>query len=283
MGSMFSISKFVYADDPAQPSRPGSTSDATIHITNQKHLFFEKGDGPKPPLKMTIREPHSFGLKGSGDVALNKFVDRVLTACNLLLKETRLSTDAADTAPVDISQDRPQDGVRVENKPGRVNVAVTETIVVRARAEVELRSVEELDEAHVREVLDMTHAVYAAPNTSAKVANLIASLESYSHGIVSHHREEVLKGLYVALEKAVNFDKDITSHDFDLKARTLVGNHTLQINRIRKAYDRLKHHTSVKQLPDYPDHEAVFWLVKELRPAVAKAILLRLKEVAGCP
>ena len=281
---MLSISKRVYMDDPAQPSRPGATSDATINVANQCHILFEEVDKRDSSLlKMTIRDPVLLGSTGYKESDPNTFFESVLTACNLHMEHMRLSTVAADTKPIEVHRDRPQDNVYIRRKPGKIEVTVKATVGVSSRATLALHSTERLDEPQVLDTVKMMHTIYADPNPSAKVANLRASLESYSHGIVSHHRDEVLKGLYAALENAVNFDEDVSGPEFDTKTRTLVGNHTLQIERIRKAYARLKHPASEKQLPDYPDRLAVFWFVKELRPTAAKAILLRLKEATGRP
>lgn len=273
----------MYVDDPAQPSRPGSASDATINVTKQKYLFFEKVDGHKPPLKMTIREPRLLGLKGSRDTDLDEFVDRVLTACSLHMEYTRLSAVAAYTKQVRVRLDGPREDARTERKPDNMEGIANSDLDVSLRPTYAVHGTENLDEQHVLDALKMIHAVYAATNPSAEVANLRVSLESYYHGIVSHHGAEVLKGLYVALEKAVNFDKNVAGSKFDSKVCALVGDPALGIDRIRTAYARLKHHTSEKQLPNYPDRLAVFRFAKELRPAAAKAILRRMNEVAGKP
>lgn len=218
---MFSVSKRVYVDDPVQPSRPGSTSDATINVANQKHLFFETFNGHKPPLKITIREPRLLGLKGSRDTDLDEFVDRVLTACNLHMEHTRLSTVAADTESVRVCWDGPRKDARTERKPDNMEGIVETDLEVSLRPTYAVHGTENLDERQVLDALKRIRAVYAAPNPSAEVANLRESLRSHYHGIVSHHGAEVLKGLYVALEKAVNFDKNVTGTKFDSKARTL--------------------------------------------------------------
>ena len=199
------------------------------------------------------------------------------------MEHTRLSTVAADTESVRVCWDGPRKDARTERKPDNMEGIVETDLEVSLRPTYAVHGTENLDERQVLDALKRIRAVYAAPNPSAEVANLRESLRSYYHGIVSHHGAEVLKGLYVALEKAVNFDKNVTGTKFDPKARTLVGDPALGICRIRRACGRLKHHTSEEQLPDYPDQPAVFRFVKELRPAAAKAILLRLKEVAGRP
>ena len=279
---MTSISKRVYVDDPAYPSEPGSTSDATISVVHQRHIFFEEIDGHGPShLKMTVRDPIMLGLKCHEEPNLNAFFERMLMTCNLHMEHMRLSTVAADTELVGVYRDRPLDNANVERKLGRIEATVN--IAVSIRPMLEIHGTENLDETKIIGTLKMIHAVYDSPNPSAKVANLKESLKAYHSGIKAHDRNVVLKELYIALEKAGNFGKDVVGAKFDSETRTLVGDPTLQIDRIRNACDRLKHYASEKQLPDYPDTATVSGLVKELRPAAVKAILLRLKEVAGQP
>ena len=77
---MYFISKTVWVDDPAQPSRPRSTSDAVINVTNQKHLFLERGDGIRPPLTVTVRDPDSLGLESHEPIHRDEFVTYVCRA-----------------------------------------------------------------------------------------------------------------------------------------------------------------------------------------------------------
>ena len=80
MSRMISISKPVWVDNPAQPSRPGTVTDAAIRVVNQRHLVFERGDGQTQSFKMIVRNPYSLGLKSGEPIDLYEFVDRVLTA-----------------------------------------------------------------------------------------------------------------------------------------------------------------------------------------------------------
>ena len=277
---MMSITKRVYAGDPAQPSRPDFTSGAKIKVVKQRHIFFEEIDGCEPPvLDMTIRDPDLLIPKGSKVIGYNEFFERVLTSCNLCLKNTRLSTVAADTQMVKTNPDPPRKDVSVKRTPDNMNISVYTEMEITLNASISFYHTEDLDEEQIRTTLNAICSVYDDENPSVKISNLKGSLKAYSHGIVSHHKEEVFKGLFVALEKAVNFDEDAGGKDFDAKTRTLVGDKSLPIDDIREAYNRLKHHTSEKKMTSYPDDMAIFHHIQLLRPATVKAILLRLETV----
>lgn len=273
---MYFISKTVWVDDPAQPSRPSSTSDAVINVTNQKHLFLERGDGIRPPLTVTVRDPDSLGLESHEPIHRDEFVRRVLTACNLLLKETRLSTVASDTSSASIGQ--------------MATATAEDAIFVDAWAEWEVRSNEELDEAQVLEVLGMIHAVYDAKDPSTEIGNMRESLKTYARGIVAHDREEVLKDLFVALEKAVNFDNRDSKLDnkdkkdeFEKDVRRLAGDQSLKISDFNRANNRLKHSSSKEQLSKQPDDTRFLCFVRRWRPITVAIMLRRLREAVGVP
>ncbi|MYB47035.1 MAG: hypothetical protein F4X71_04790 [Cenarchaeum sp. SB0662_bin_33] len=275
------IKKFIHIDEPAQPSKPGLIHGAKIKIKNQRQIFLEGNKQPTQSLKMVIHEPRLLGLKNSDQLNLHDFFNRVITTCNLLLKNTRLSTDPTDTAPVEVCQSKqPPDIEQVQSMDDGVIFPASDTLKVRGRTEIELHSYEDLDEAHVCKVLDMLHAVYDAKDPPATVGNIRESLKAYSRGIVARDREEVFKGLFVALEKAVNFDKDRSGKCFDSKVKGLCGNQNLKIGDIRKANGRLKHPSSEGQFSKHPDNSTIYEYIKILRPVTVKIMLDKLEEVA---
>ena len=139
---------------------------------------------------------------------------------------------------------------------------------------------DEIDEERVRMILCMLHKVYDAKDPPAMVGNIRESLKAYSRGIAARDQEGVLGGLYVALEKAVNFNRDVSGAEFDLKVRDLLGDESLPIGDIRKTNDRLKHISSKDQFSNQTDREGMRQHIASLRHAAAKIILFRLEEVA---
>lgn len=281
---MMSVSKPVWVDNPAQPSRPGTATDATIRVVNQRHLVFERGDGPMQSLKMIVRNPYSLGLKSGEPIDTDEFVDRMLTACNLLLKEVRLSTVPPDRSSASIDQDKPRDSGGVVDKSRAVNEIVWEMrddIVVSDRAEFVMHSDEKLDETRVLEVLGMIHAVHAVKSPTRTQHNIRKSLKKYSEKITANHRETVFQGLFEALEQAVNFDSHTQGAEFDKMVRQLMGDPYLSISDLRDVNNRLKHQDSDEQMSRYPDLTEVFHYVRLLRPITAAVLLRRLRETVG--
>ena len=232
----------------------------------------------KPQLKMRIYEPHLLGLKSYAKIDRYHFIERALTACNLLLKETGLSVNEIDTVWADIGQDKPPSIARVENESNKMTFTARDTTIWSDDAQFRIISHEELDEVQVCEVLDMVHEVYDAKYPSVTIGNMRESLKAYSHGIVASHREEVFKGIFVALEKAVNFDNEDDKAKFEGKVRGLTGDQSLQISDFSCVNNRLKHSSSKEQLSEQPDDTGLYHIVRRWRPITAKILLLRLRE-----
>ncbi len=278
---MAPISAHVYTDDPAQPSGPGHTYKATINVANQHHMFVKGGDSVE---KIVIREPRVLGMVSGEQKDRHEFVERVLIACNLLLKRARLSIHPAGTANADFAPDKTKSGdATVEYGPDGPVITVRDTISITESFSIGVTTTDELDETEVRDVLGMIYAIFNDQNPYTKVDNMRAALTRYDEGIRAHDRETVLKGLYAAADTAVNFDKvengEKKGEELDSEMRKLGDDQTIEIDKIRKAVNTLKHAASEKQLQDRPDAEAVYKYVRALRPVSSRIIRCRLEEL----
>ena len=230
---------------------------------------------------IVIREPHALGMGSNEQKYHQEFIERILIACNLLLKDARLSTNPSGTDMADFTPDKPKgSSVTVEYGPDGPVITVKDSIGIIESYSIGVATTDEFDEADVRGILGMMYAVFNDKNPSTKVGNMQTSLMEYSRGIQAQYRETVLKDLYSALEKAVNFDgSNDAGSVFDEKVRSLAGDLCLPIDDIRLANNRLKHSASEKQMQYYPDDEAVYNYIRALRPALSCIIRRRLVEL----
>lgn len=236
--------------------------------------------------KIVIREPHALGMRSSEQRDRQEFVERVLLACNLLLKRARLSihpsgTEIAGFVPTETKND----SATVEHGPDGPVITVETAIRITTSASIGISTTDELDETDVRGVLAIICAAHNDKKPSQKAGNMRAALMEYSRGIRAQDRETVLKGLYAAADTAVNFDKvgngEKSGKNLDSEMRKLANDQTIEIDKIRVAVGRLKHAASEGQLRDYPDAMAVYEYVLALRPVSSRIIRRRLEELAG--
>ena len=115
--------------------------------------------------------------------------------------------------------------------------------------------------------------------SSRELHNLAESFKDFEIAMNHSELSEIFKSLFIALEKAVNYQKELRGEQFDNAAAVLTGSSSDDIKKLRQAYDRFKHPDKTpeqvqktlrytKELPG---------LIRTLRPLAGKAILSRLK------
>ena len=216
----------------------------------------------------------------------HEFIERVLLACNLLLKRARLSIHPTGTEIADFIPAKTKNaGDTVEYGPNGPVITISDTVVVTDSCSIGLSDTDELNEIDMCGVLGMIYAIYNNKKFLQKAANMRAALKEYFRGIRAHDRETVLKGLYAAADTAVNFDKvgrdEKKGGCLDSAMRLLAEDETIEIDKIRVAVGRLKHAASKGQLRDYPDDTTVYEYVRALRPVSSRIIRRRLEELTG--
>lgn len=276
---MATISRPVYTDDPAQRSGPDHTYQATINVSNQHNIFF---NGENSVEKIVIHNPHVLGMKSSEQKDRDEFIEHVLLTCNLLLKHTRLSIHPSGKDIADFTPDeRKPVGSTVEYGPDGPEIITHLNLCIDISTSIITNITEELDEARMRDVLNMINTVYDSKNLTMKVSKTRESLDSYHRGIISLDKETVFTGLYAALEKAVNFDRNSREGvELDEEVCRLMGDPNLPIKDIRLMNNRFKHGPKGKNLQPL-DRMEIYNHVRTLLPIVSHIILLRLEEVTG--
>lgn len=284
----------VYADDPTSPGA-WDGKPAEIRISNRKCLSI--GAAKEPParddrhahdiqrspsfaafllevaasepavgsserrnagskLEMAVLEPRALGMRGGEYNSALSFMDELLAACNLCLRHARLSRDVTG-ANVQLLKDHCGPDGHAECCKGNGECG----------AEADM-----LDECVACDVLRMVHAVREMDG--AKARSVQDALVAYSNGITSRDSCTVLRMLFTALERAVCLDGD--SGSFGPKACELLGDPDFPASKMREAAHCLRCDGPAESLSG----EEVSGRIGILRPAAAKAILARMRELA---
>ena len=281
----------VYADDPASPGA-WDGKPAAIRISNRKCLSIgaakeQAQDGRRtqhsssfatflleiaasePPvgngerrnagskLEMAVLEPRILGMRSGGYNSAVSFMDELLAACNLCLRHARLSRDLTG-ANIQLLEDRCGPDGHAECCKGDGECG----------AEADM-----LDECAACDALRMVHAVRGMDG--AKARSVQDALVAYSNGITSRDSCTVLRMLFTALERAVCLDDD--SGSFDQKACELLGDPNFPASRMSETAHCLRCDGPAGSLSG----EEVSGRIGILRPAAAKAILARMRELTG--
>ena len=284
----------VYADDPTSPGA-WDGKPAVIRISNRKCLSIGAAKEPEQDgrrmhgmqraqsyaaflldlaasespvgsaersnagskLEMSVLEPRILGMRSGEYNSALSFMDELLAACNLCLKHARLSRDVAGANVQLLDGCCGPDG-HAECCKGD-GECVSETDV--------------LDECAACNVLRLVRAVREMDG--AKARSVQDALVAYSNGITSRDNCTVLRMLFTALERAVCLDDD---HDsLGPKACELLEDPNFPADRMREAAHCLRCDGLAESLSD----EEVSGRIGILRPAAARAILARMRELTG--
>ena len=112
-----SVSKTINAYDPAQLPRPGLKTDVKITVTNQRHLHVTKLKTGQQGFKLEVTEPELLGLVSFDDAHTDEFMQRVILACNIILKEATFSTSLIDSSHAGVVLENPSSTSKVEKTP----------------------------------------------------------------------------------------------------------------------------------------------------------------------
>ena len=206
-------------------------------------------------LEMAVLEPRALGMRGGEYNSALSFMDELLAACNLCLSHARLSRDVTG-ANVQLLKDHRGSDEHAE--------CCNEDCGCSVEADM-------LDECVACDVLRMVHAVREMDG--AKARSVQDALVAYSKGITSRDSCTVLRMLFTALERAVCLGSD--SGSFGPKACELLGDPDFPASKVRDAAHCLRCDGHAESL----SFKDVSGRIGILRPAAAKAILVRMREL----
>lgn len=279
MANGSSVSKTISVHDPAQLPGPGHSTNIEITVTNQHHLHVTKLDADKQILKLEVTEPDALGLASLDDMHTNEFMRRIILACNLVLERAAFSTSSIDSSHAGVVMGSQPSTSKVEKTLTGLEVTLIETVSVRDSSSWVIGFSNELDEKKVIDVLQKIHVVYGSDgNPPSKIFDMQKALDVYQGGMQATGTLHAFKGMYEAMELAVNSDGPSNEGlDFDKKVQHLIGDNAAQIGIFRNFNNSSKHSGRTKYNADYEKGKAnINKYIRDLRPIVTTAILSKL-------
>lgn len=276
-----SVSKLLYAHDPSRPRAPGSDTDFKITVTNQRHLSLEKLDADhRHDYRLTVVEPLSLGLPRLDDYYGNKFMQQIVTACNLVMDKAAFSTHSSDSTHVEICPERPPPTtIKIESTPTGMRASGREFVPPPTESlSYKVCDPAELNEALAVDALRKIQVVFGASKPPLKIHNMRKSLDRYLEGTQTTNKYGAFMQIYASLEHAVNFDRPCRKAScFDKEICDIMKDKTLPIKDLRCLNARIKHADSEGQDVVYEASKGkMAEKIGTLRPIASGVILRRL-------
>lgn len=274
-----SVSLETYAHDPSQPLGPECSMDVEVAIANQSFLSATKLRAAQPPVfRLEVAAPDSLAL-GFTDGQRNKFMERVMLACNLILKQAAFSPNAAGSsrASVRVERESERASKRETNPAGNV-AAVKCGVSASAFASWRACLYDNLDEDMVFDAVRKIQAVFGGNRSLTKIHHLQKCLDEYRGAMTGIDVPSAFKGLYVSLYLATNSDGvDRSESDFDSEVCRIAGCNASDAKSMRRLYNRMRHIDAGGQRAIYEKGmKDLTNRIRKLRPVAAKVILDRL-------
>jgi hypothetical protein len=239
------LSRKVFVHEVINPPYAGHSIDAKINILNSKHLEISdlKKDDGQQSFTLKIIDSTSLGLQNFQEYNVEIFFDRILLACNLVLKSAAFSRHKSDSSHTIIERESSQSsGTKITRTPEGIIIEVNETLGITVSTHITAGFEENLDENRVLDILKKFDRLEGTNKTNLQVGDIKKSLDEYSAGMSSFDRIGIFKHLYSSMELATNCDgNDRTGSRLDNEVNKIVGTPSLTVQNWREFNDRSKH------------------------------------------
>jgi len=238
------ISNELSVHSPENPPSTGHGIKVDLTITNQKHLEISNWQqGPQPTFTLTINDPISLGLEDSQEYNVERFIDDVILACNVILKRAIFSKHKSNSDKSKIEWKKQESSSEVRDTPTGKAVIINETVRISESVSICIGFKDELDEKQVLEILSKIRKIKNGnTHSSLKINDFQKSLNEYDAAMESIERLGVFKHLFSALELSTNCDNhDRSGPELDAKISEITGISQSIIEDYRQFNSRTKH------------------------------------------
>jgi len=193
---------------------------------------------------LIIHDPHSIGLEDSQEYNVEKFVDDVLLACNIVLKRAIFSKHNSDSTKSRITWKKQEPTSEVKDTPTEKVVVINETIGIHESISRSIGFKDELDENKVLEILSKIRKINdGTAQSSLKLNDFQKSLNEYDVAMESIELLGIFKHLFSSLELSTNCDDhdDRNGQKLDAEINRITGIDLSTIKDWRNFNSRTKH------------------------------------------
>ena len=278
------ISRKIYVHEVVNPPVTGLSIDVTINIINSKYLVIAdwQNETGQQSFNLKIIDPLSLGLQDFQDNNVEKFIDKLLLVCNLVLKSAAFSRHQSDSSRTKVERETPQaSGSQVTETPNGIKIEIHETVRITDSVHISIGFQDELDEAKVVQIMKKLDQLENL-KSNLQVGDLKKSLNEYSAAMSSFDRLGIFKHLYSSMELATNCDGyDRSGIELDAEVNRISGIPTTDVEEWRRFNGRAKHidKTPLEEKLYQETLQKLGEKISPLRETCQKIILSRLPNI----
>jgi hypothetical protein len=239
------LSRKLNIHSPINPPAPGSSTDAKIILINQNHFTLTDWiKSNSTGVTLTISDPISLGLVDFQEYTVEKFIDNIILACNLILKHGAFSKHTSDSSHTIIQRKKtPSIPATVEDTPTGKKIVIQEVLTLTDSVHITMGFEDELDENEVVSILRKIINIETGTVTSnLNIQDLQKALREYYSGTTSFERLGIFKHLFSSIELSTNCDgNDRKNSTLDNEINKISNVELMKITDFRKFNARTKH------------------------------------------
>lgn len=240
----YALSRKIYVHEVINPPFAGHSIKATINLLNPQHLEISelKSEIGQQSFTLKIIDPMSLGLQDFQGYSVERFIDRILLACNLVLKHAAFSRHKSDSSNTIVERKSSQSsGTKITRTKEGIIIEINETTGITDSIHITAEVTENLDETLVLYILKKLDRL-ESPKTHLQVSDIKKAVMEYSAGMSSFDRIGIFKHLYSSMELATNCDGiDRTGSNLDNAVNNIVETPSSKVEEWREFNARSKH------------------------------------------
>jgi hypothetical protein len=268
----------VLIDNPATPDHKTKVEITLENPSNSMEIEDKEGS-PRSVHKFTLKDPSRFGYGSPQNFSADDIAFMLAISCSLANPRIVFSPLQPYLLSHSIKFEEIPTKIETIEKPGELNIAVTEVIRVTDRFFSVLGTKLNLDERAILSIVNklLAYRIFDATNRSFLELNVLEALKRYRDALMAAEGMSCYISLFNAFEKAINADEDRKGNEFDQEASQVTGLLETEIEELRKFNNRIKH--ALRNHADFATLKAgeskLAELSRNLKKAADKAILSR--------
>ena len=242
------LSRTVYMHQIVNPPVTGRSIQSKINFMNLKDLEISdwKNEGGQQRFTLKINDPKRIGLESCEQSDIEKFIDKILLACNLTLKRAAFSRQICDISD---SKMQFEDNNTLSGEPKvtktltSFRVETSENIRIRESKHITAGFQDVLDEASVLEIVKKIDSLDNLSGTvKFQIQDIRKSLTDYFVAMSIFDRGGIFKHLFRSLELSTNCDgRDRIGQSLDNEVSKVAAISRADVKDWREFNDRTKH------------------------------------------
>jgi len=238
----------IFVHDLEVPPMMGAGSNIKLRILNQTgsmKIILLKNESTETTLAVVISDPLSFGFTTLDESTIKNQLDSFLSSVNLSLSRACANIKGTNLGEFTIDLELKTPEGKVWKNGNKVNVILNEVIAISGSPSFVKIISDTIDEVEVTKMfqnINNLNIVKAGSSVTKEQLNLLSALDHYQNATKASNLLFIFRDLFNSLQQIVDIKgNDIGGTDFDMECNKSTNMGIVEIENMRRFFDRIKH------------------------------------------